>query len=89
MYRVLYERSCLMLLPLNALKQLLWKSLTYKFVSKRNDLFKQYITAEFLLIESYVQGVLRKVLFFARFVDGSNTLTHICPICAISQSSVT
>ena len=68
MYRVLYERSYTLLPSLSALKQLHWESLKDKFVSTCNNLLKHYISAEFLLMENYVQGVLRKELHIAPFM---------------------
>ena len=49
------------------LKQLLWESLTDKFCSYNS--LKHSISAEFLLMEGYVQGALRKQLHIAPFVE--------------------
>ena len=67
MYRVLYERSCTLLLSQSALKQLLWESLTDQFY--QNNLLQHCISAEYWLMENYVQVALRKELDIAPFVE--------------------
>ena len=45
------------------------------FASTWNNLLKHCISAEFRLMESYVQGALRKELHIAPFVEGFKTAT--------------
>ena len=72
---VLYERSYTLLLSSSALKQLLWESLNDKFCQYLEHLLKHCISAEFLLMEGYVQGALRKELHIAPFVEHFKTTT--------------
>ena len=45
------------------------------FASSWNNLLKHCISADFLLMESYLQGALRKELRIAPFVDRFKTVT--------------
>ena len=45
------------------------------FVSTSNNLLKHCISNEFLLMEGYVQGALRKELHIAPFVERFKTTT--------------
>ena len=58
-----------MLLSLNALKKLLWERLLRNFTSTWNNLPKHCISANWLLIEYYLQRALRKELLIAPFPD--------------------
>ena len=44
-------------------------------MSTWNNLLKHYISPDFLLIESQVQGALRKALLIATFVELFQTIT--------------
>ena len=45
------------------------------FASNWNKFFKHYISVEFLLVEGYVKGALRKELYIAPFVERFKTAT--------------
>ena len=45
------------------------------FASNWNDLLKQCISADFLLMKGYVQGALRKELYISLFVERFKTVT--------------
>ena len=45
------------------------------FASTWNNLLKHWISAEFFLMEGYLQGALRKELYIAPFVERFKTLT--------------
>ena len=67
--QVSYERNCTLLLSQSAVKQLLWEGLTDEFWQYLEYLLKHWISSEFLLMEGYVQGVLRKELHIAPLVE--------------------
>ena len=65
----LYERNCTLLLLQSTLKQLVWEGLADEFASTWNNLLKYCMSVNFLLIEGYAQGALRKELRISPFVE--------------------
>ena len=51
------------------------KTVLMNFASTWNNLFKDWISSEFLLMECYVQGALRKELHIVPFVEHFKTTT--------------
>ena len=67
--KALYERSCTLLLSQSAFKQLVWEGLADEFASTWSNLLKYSMSVNFLLIEGYAEGALRKELRISPFVE--------------------
>ena len=57
------------------LKNLLWEGVADEFTSTWKNLPKHWISSEFLWMEGYVQGALRKELHSVSFVERFKTAT--------------